>query len=132
MLPKEFGNEDEEGEAPPHPCCSLSPPELYSYTEEPELSLNRRCFEEDFHTQGTSCGLSTPGPSGKPLAGGFVPFAVPDRRWLELDRAQHKAFVMHLLDGLEVVSRDKRLRVARAILYLAQGKDVALVAGCDH
>uniref|UniRef100_A0A8C3V8H9 Striatin interacting protein 2 n=1 Tax=Catharus ustulatus TaxID=91951 RepID=A0A8C3V8H9_CATUS len=102
MLPKEFGNEDEEGEAPPHPCCSLSPPELYSYTEEPELSLNRRCFEEDFHTQ--------------------------DRRWLELDRAQQKAHVMHLLDGLEVVSRDRRLRVARAILYLAQG----VFGDCDN
>lgn len=50
---------------------------------------------------------------------------MPDRRWLELDRAQQKAYVMHLLDGLEVVNRDKRLRVARAILYLAQGKDVS-------
>uniref|UniRef100_A0A8C3VDP2 Striatin interacting protein 2 n=1 Tax=Catharus ustulatus TaxID=91951 RepID=A0A8C3VDP2_CATUS len=76
--------------------------ELYSYTEEPELSLNRRCFEEDFHTQ--------------------------DRRWLELDRAQQKAHVMHLLDGLEVVSRDRRLRVARAILYLAQG----VFGDCDN
>lgn len=46
-----------------------------------------------------------------------------DRRWLELDEAQQKAYIMHLLDGLEVVNRDKRLRVARAILYLAQGKD---------
>lgn len=45
------------------------------------------------------------------------------RRWLELDGAQQKAYVMHLLDGLEVVNRDKRLKVARAILYLAQGKD---------
>ncbi|KAM6137704.1 LOW QUALITY PROTEIN: adenosylhomocysteinase 3 [Pterocles gutturalis] len=35
--------------------------ELYSYTEEPELSTNRRCFEEDFHAQGTSSGLRTPG-----------------------------------------------------------------------
>uniref|UniRef100_A0A8C3NI88 Uncharacterized protein n=1 Tax=Geospiza parvula TaxID=87175 RepID=A0A8C3NI88_GEOPR len=78
--------------------------ELYSYTEEPELSHNRRCFEEDFHTQ------------------------VPDRRWLELARAQQKAYVMHLLDGLEVVNRDKRLRVARAILYLAQG----VFGDCDN
>ncbi|XP_068045424.1 striatin-interacting protein 2 isoform X2 [Anomalospiza imberbis] len=78
--------------------------ELYSYTEEPELSHNRRCFEEDFYTQ------------------------VPDRRWLELDRAQQKAYVMHLLDGLEVVNRDKRLRVARAILYLAQG----VFGDCDN
>ncbi|NWZ36330.1 STRP2 protein, partial [Brachypodius atriceps] len=78
--------------------------ELYSYTEEPELSHNRRCFQEDFHAQ------------------------VPDRRWLELDRAQQKAYIMHLLDGLEVVNRDKRLRVARAILYLAQG----VFGDCDN
>lgn len=55
---------------------------------------------------------------------------MPDRRWLELDRAQQKAYIMHLLDGLEVVNRDKRLQVARAILYLAQGKDTAPLAGC--
>jgi len=48
---------------------------------------------------------------------------VQGRRWLELDGAQQKAYVMRLLDGLEVVNRDKRLKVARAILYLAQGKD---------
>ncbi|NXK42277.1 STRP2 protein, partial [Piprites chloris] len=78
--------------------------ELYSYTEEPELSHNRRCFEEDFHAQ------------------------VPGRTWLELDGAQQKAFVMRLLDGLEVVNRDRRLRVARAILYLAQG----VFGDCDN
>nr|XP_014346930.1 PREDICTED: striatin-interacting protein 2 [Latimeria chalumnae] len=27
--------------------------ELYSYTEEPEFGLNRKCFEDDFRTQGT-------------------------------------------------------------------------------
>lgn len=63
------------------------------------------------------------GPLGKHPAGHRVPFPVPDRRWPELDTAQQKAYVMRLLDGLEVVNRDKRLRVARAILYLAQGKD---------
>ncbi|GAB0175424.1 striatin-interacting protein 2 [Grus japonensis] len=78
--------------------------ELYSYTEEPELSTNRRCFEEDFHAQ------------------------VQGRRWLELDGAQQKAYVMRLLDGLEVVNRDKRLKVARAILYLAQG----VFGDCDN
>ncbi|XP_030319355.1 striatin-interacting protein 2-like [Calypte anna] len=78
--------------------------ELYSYTEEPELSTNRRCFEEDFHTQ------------------------VQGRRWLELAGAQQKAYIMHLLDGLEVVNRDRRLKVARAILYLAQG----VFGDCDN
>uniref|UniRef100_A0ABM5GLK8 Striatin-interacting protein 2 isoform X2 n=1 Tax=Pogona vitticeps TaxID=103695 RepID=A0ABM5GLK8_9SAUR len=71
--------------------------ELYSYTEEPEFSLNRKCFEEDFHTQAQG------------------------KQWSALDAPRQKAYVMRLLDGLEVVSRDQRLKVARAILYLAQG-----------
>lgn len=29
---------------------------------------------------------------------------------------------MRLLDGLEVTAREKRLKVARAILYMAQGE----------
>lgn len=29
---------------------------------------------------------------------------------------------MRLLDGLEVIAREKRLKVARAILYMAQGQ----------
>ncbi|XP_074919669.1 striatin-interacting protein 2 isoform X3 [Chelonoidis abingdonii] len=71
--------------------------ELYSYTEEPEFTINRKCFEEDFQTQ------------------------VQGKRWPELDLAQQKAYVMRLLDGLEVVNRNKRLKAARAVLYLAQG-----------
>ncbi|KAH0617210.1 hypothetical protein JD844_029043 [Phrynosoma platyrhinos] len=43
------------------------------------------------------------------------------KRWSELDLTGQKAFVMRLLDALEVVNREKRRRVARAILYLAQG-----------
>ncbi|CAI9587313.1 unnamed protein product [Staurois parvus] len=70
--------------------------ELYSYTEEPELNLNRRCFEERFRVEG-------------------------EARWLSLDAVQHRTQVMCLLDELEVVSREKRLSAARAILYLAQG-----------
>ncbi|KAJ7329318.1 hypothetical protein JRQ81_015492 [Phrynocephalus forsythii] len=92
--------EFEYGDADSH-AAELS--ELYSYTEEPEFSLNRKCFEEDFHTQ------------------------VKDKGWSELDTTRQKAYVMHLLDGLEVVHRDKRLKVARAILYLAQG----VFAECD-
>uniref|UniRef100_A0A672ZNK3 Striatin interacting protein 2 n=1 Tax=Sphaeramia orbicularis TaxID=375764 RepID=A0A672ZNK3_9TELE len=34
---------------------------------------------------------------------------------------EQRAYVMRLLDALEVTDRDKRLKVARAILYLAQG-----------
>uniref|UniRef100_A0A8C7P709 Striatin interacting protein 2 n=1 Tax=Oncorhynchus mykiss TaxID=8022 RepID=A0A8C7P709_ONCMY len=47
--------------------------------------------------------------------------AVRGRRWIELGQEQQKSYVMRLLDALEVTDRDKRLKVARAILYLAQG-----------
>ncbi|KAM9409904.1 striatin-interacting protein 1 homolog [Pholidichthys leucotaenia] len=71
--------------------------ELYSYTEGPEFTFNRRCFEEEFRAH------------------------VSDKKWTELDAAQHRAHTMRLLDGLEVIAREKRLKVARAILYMAQG-----------
>ncbi|MBN3277322.1 STRP2 protein, partial [Polyodon spathula] len=46
---------------------------------------------------------------------------VKDKRWIELDIPDQKAYVMRLLDALEVTNRDKRLKVSRAILYLVQG-----------
>ncbi|KAB0376289.1 hypothetical protein FD755_012932 [Muntiacus reevesi] len=86
--------EFEYGDADGH-AAELS--ELYSYTENPEFTTNRRCFEEDFKTQ------------------------VQGEEWLELEEDAQKAYVMGLLDRLEVVSRERRLKVARAVLYLAQG-----------
>eukprot|EP00064_Thunnus_orientalis_P004897 superscaffoldBa00000464_g4910 len=71
--------------------------ELYSYTEEPEFALNRDYFEEDFRSHARG------------------------RRWIELTVEEQRTYVMRLLDALEVTDRDKRLKVARAILYLAQG-----------
>ncbi|XP_004689731.1 PREDICTED: striatin-interacting protein 1 [Condylura cristata] len=71
--------------------------ELYSYTEGPEFLMNRKCFEEDFRIH------------------------VTDKKWTELDTNHHRTHAMRLLDGLEVTAREKRLRVARAILYVAQG-----------
>ncbi|XP_044144017.1 striatin-interacting protein 1 [Bufo gargarizans] len=71
--------------------------ELYSYTEGPEFQLNRKCFEDDLRLH------------------------VPDKKWTELDVSQQRAHAMRLLDGLEVTAREKRLKVARAILYVAQG-----------
>uniref|UniRef100_A0A8C6KW06 Striatin interacting protein 1 n=1 Tax=Nothobranchius furzeri TaxID=105023 RepID=A0A8C6KW06_NOTFU len=71
--------------------------ELYSYTEGPEFVLNRKCFEEEFRAH------------------------VFDKKWTELDAAQHRAHALRLLDSLEVITREKRLKVARAILYMAQG-----------
>ncbi|KAF4021510.1 hypothetical protein G4228_013711 [Cervus hanglu yarkandensis] len=47
--------------------------------------------------------------------------SVTDRKWTELDTNQHRTHAMRLLDGLEVTAREKRLKVARAILYVAQG-----------
>lgn len=46
---------------------------------------------------------------------------VSDKKWTELDAEQHRAHAMRLLDSLEVIAREKRLKVARAILYMAQG-----------
>ncbi|KAL1777690.1 striatin-interacting protein 2 [Sigmodon hispidus] len=87
--------EFEYGDADGH-AAELS--ELYSYTENLEFTTNRRCFEEDFKTQ------------------------VQDaKEWLELEEDAQKTYVMGLLDRLEVVSREQRLKVARAVLYLAQG-----------
>ncbi|KAM5205200.1 striatin-interacting protein 2 isoform 5-T5 [Hipposideros larvatus] len=86
--------EFEYGDADVH-AAELS--ELYSYTENPEFTTNRRCFEEDFKTQ------------------------VQGKEWLELEEDAQKTYVMGLLDRLEVVSRERRLKVARAVLYLAQG-----------
>ncbi|XP_036719172.1 striatin-interacting protein 1 isoform X2 [Balaenoptera musculus] len=71
--------------------------ELYSYTEGPEFLMNRKCFEEDFWMH------------------------VTEKKWTELDTSQHRTHAMRLLDGLEVTAREKRLKVARAILYVAQG-----------
>uniref|UniRef100_A0A8C7Z3F8 Striatin interacting protein 1 n=1 Tax=Oryzias sinensis TaxID=183150 RepID=A0A8C7Z3F8_9TELE len=71
--------------------------ELYSYTEGPEFALNRKCFEDEFSSH------------------------VSDKKWTELDAAQHRAHAMRLLDSLEVIVREKRLKVARAILYMTQG-----------
>lgn len=47
---------------------------------------------------------------------------MPDQKWTELDLVQHRAHAMRLLDGLDVIGRERRLKVARAILYMAQGK----------
>lgn len=52
--------------------------------------------------------------------------SVSDKKWTELDAAEHRAHAMRLLDGLEVIAREKRLKVARAILYMAQGQFTAL------
>ncbi|XP_061422962.1 striatin-interacting protein 1 isoform X3 [Lethenteron reissneri] len=71
--------------------------ELYSYTEEPEFAINRKCFEEEF----------------KSIGEGVC--------WQDVGDEARRSCILKLLDGLEVTSREKRLKVTRAILYLAQG-----------
>uniref|UniRef100_A0AAX7VQJ6 Striatin interacting protein 2 n=1 Tax=Astatotilapia calliptera TaxID=8154 RepID=A0AAX7VQJ6_ASTCA len=64
------------------------------------IHLDNYYFEEDFRSHGN---------------------VSRGRRWIELTVEEQRAYVMRLLDALEVTDRDKRLKVARAILYLAQG-----------
>lgn len=60
----------------------------------------------------------------------MVPFpAVTDKKWTQLDTNQHRTHAMRLLDGLEVTAREKRLKVARAILYVAQGTELPRAPG---
>lgn len=51
----------------------------------------------------------------------MISCTVKDKKWTEVDISEHQAHAMRLLDGLEVTAREKRLKVARAILYMAQG-----------
>uniref|UniRef100_H3BF37 Striatin interacting protein 1 n=1 Tax=Latimeria chalumnae TaxID=7897 RepID=H3BF37_LATCH len=46
---------------------------------------------------------------------------VKDKKWTEVDITVQRAHAMRLLDGLEVTARERRLKVARSILYMAQG-----------
>lgn len=71
--------------------------EQYSYTEENEFMLNKTAFA----TVLQDCG--------------FIP------KWLSLNESQKHFVILHLLDALEASQRANRLRVARAVLYLAQG-----------
>ncbi|KAG5890980.1 hypothetical protein JTB14_037966 [Gonioctena quinquepunctata] len=71
--------------------------ELYSYTEQPELQLSVKAFEDQMETYNLP-------PSWQKLS--------PDKR---------KSVVMKLLDQLEVSSKPLRMRSARCLLYISQG-----------
>lgn len=71
--------------------------ELYSYTEQPELQLNLKAFEDQMQQYGMP------------------------RGWQRLTDEQRKSVVMKLLNQLEVSSKSVRMRAARCILYIAQG-----------
>lgn len=71
--------------------------ELYSYTEQPELTLNVRAFEEQMET-----------------------YHLPPS-WQRLSNAERESIVMKLLNQLEICNKILRMRAARCVLYLAQG-----------
>ena len=71
--------------------------EVYSYTEQPEFSLNQAAFTDLMNKFGLS------------------------HQWLKMNKSEQERAVLLLLDQVEVWERDGRLKGARAILYLAQG-----------
>ncbi|CAH1153784.1 unnamed protein product [Phaedon cochleariae] len=71
--------------------------ELYSYTEQSELQLNVKAFEDQMET-----------------------YDLPPS-WQKLATTERTSVVMKLLDQLEVSSKPLRMRSARCLLYIAQG-----------
>ncbi|GAB1861880.1 Protein FAM40A [Camponotus japonicus] len=71
--------------------------ELYSYTEQYELQLNLKAFEDQMEWYK------------------LRPW------WQNLTRSQQKSIIYKLLDQLEVSNKQLRMKAARCILYLAQG-----------
>lgn len=71
--------------------------ELYSYTEQSELQLNVKAFEDQMDAYGLP-------PS-----------------WQRLTLDNRKSVIMKLLDQLEVSNKPLRMRAARCVLYIAQG-----------
>ncbi|XP_016839671.1 striatin-interacting protein 1 isoform X5 [Nasonia vitripennis] len=71
--------------------------ELYSYTEQYELQLNVKAFEDQMQWYNL-----------RPV-------------WQNLSSEQQKSIIYKLLDQLEVSNKQLRMKAARCILYLAQG-----------
>jgi hypothetical protein len=71
--------------------------ELYSYTEHNEFQLNVKAFEDQMEMYKL-----------KPL-------------WQQLSKDQHQSIIMKLMDQLEVLDNNMRMKAARTLLYLAQG-----------
>lgn len=71
--------------------------ELYSYTEQPELQLNVRAFEDQMEQ-----------------------YQLPPN-WQRLESSQRRSVVQKLLDQLECSHKGMRMRAARCLLYIAQG-----------
>ncbi|KAL1492319.1 hypothetical protein ABEB36_010580 [Hypothenemus hampei] len=71
--------------------------ELYSYTEQPEFQLNVKAFEDQMEI-----------------------FGLPPS-WQNVSDADKKRVLMCMLDQLDNIQRQTRMRSARCILYIAQG-----------
>lgn len=71
--------------------------ELYSYTEHNEFQYNVKAFEDQMEMYKL-----------KPL-------------WQQLDKDQHQSIIHKLIDQLEVLDNNMRMKAARTLLYLAQG-----------
>lgn len=71
--------------------------ELYSYTEECEFFINKKCFDETAteHLQ--------------------------DLKWMAADEKMQQTHVMRLLNMTEVSDHHTRMKAVRALLYLCQG-----------
>ncbi|CAC5386384.1 Striatin-interacting protein 2,Striatin-interacting protein 1,Striatin-interacting protein 1 homolog,Striatin-interacting proteins 2 [Mytilus coruscus] len=70
--------------------------ELYSYTEECEFALNRKCFEEGFKAKGYD-------------------------KWTETSSEIRKKHIVYLQNELEIASEERRTNAVHAVLYLVQG-----------
>ncbi|ELU17163.1 hypothetical protein CAPTEDRAFT_164543 [Capitella teleta] len=70
--------------------------ELYSYTEEPEFFLNKRCYDE--------------------MEDQFM-----TKPWTKQTKEERKVHVLRLLNATDVSDHDKRMHSVRSILYLCQG-----------
>lgn len=71
--------------------------ELYSYTEQNEFPLNVKAFEDQMEMYKL-----------KPL-------------WQHLSKDEHQSIILKLMDQLEVLDVNLRMKAARTLLYLAQG-----------
>eukprot|EP00090_Calanus_glacialis_P031165 TRINITY_DN5114_c0_g1_i1.p1 TRINITY_DN5114_c0_g1~~TRINITY_DN5114_c0_g1_i1.p1 ORF type:complete len:798 (-),score=302.22 TRINITY_DN5114_c0_g1_i1:161-2554(-) len=71
--------------------------EAYSYTEQPEFTMNQVAFTDLMNRFGLG------------------------NQWLKMGQGEKERAVLLLLDQVELWEREDRLRGARAILYLAQG-----------
>lgn len=47
---------------------------------------------------------------------------IVDEKWSQLDETRQVMHILHLQNSLECAKREQRMKTARAVLYLAQGR----------